>query len=74
MLDSVRLETKCDLTTEFKRARETQKSAPVVPGFMGGTAQCRGTCKNYAYWLFGADPNRLMEELGMPDYLPTTLR
>jgi hypothetical protein len=32
MLDSVRLETKCDLATEFKRARETQKSAPVVPG------------------------------------------
>ena len=52
MLDSVRLETKCNLATEFKRVRETQKSAPVVPGFMGGT--------NYAYWLFGAVPNRLM--------------
>ena len=30
----------------------------------------QGTCKNYAYWLFGLGPNRLMEELGMPDYLP----
>ena len=37
---------------------------------MGGTAQCRGHVKITLIGFFGLGPNRLMEELGMPDYLP----
>lgn len=73
MLDSVRLETKCDLATEFKRAQRNSKECSCSTWIYGWDRAMQGTCKNYAYWLFGPDPNRLMEELGMPDYLPTTL-